>query len=106
MEDLQLFTMVTGVVVFGVCSLIAAIEGLRVRNRRIRQELREAKAENARLRSLLNLSRTEQDILTGRMAMDEEKHKAAVALMAQKAGERYATKDLLLKQRWKESVSA
>lgn len=100
MDELQILTLCTGGVVLTTCAMYAAIEALRCRARRLRQELREARAENARLRSMLQLSGTEMDILAGRMAMDEEKHREAVALMAQQAGERYRTKDLLLKQKW------
>ena len=71
---------------------------------RLRQELRQAKAENARLRSMLQLSHTECDILNGRMEMDREKHGKAVALMVQEARERYRTKDMLLKQRWAQAT--
>mgnify|MGYP003316252568 CR=1 FL=1 len=104
MEELQVFTICTGAIVLTVCAMLAAIEALRCRNKQLRQELRQARAENARLRSQLQLSCTERDILNGRMEIDNEKHREAVALMAHEAGERYRTKDLLLRQRWQEVV--
>lgn len=104
MHDLQVFTVCYGGAVLSVCGVIAAFAALRARIARLRQELREAKAENARLRSMLQLSHTECDILNGRMEMDREKHGRAVALMAQEAGERYRTKDMLLRQKWQEAV--
>ena len=104
MKDLQLFTAISGTIVMTIAFMYAAIEGLRIKNRKLRQELRQAKAENARLRSLLQLSDTERDILMGQMELDKAKHMDAVALMAHEAGERYRTKDLLLKQKWNEVV--
>lgn len=104
MKDLQLFTAISGTIVMTIAFMYAAIEGLRIKNRKLRQELRQAKAENARLRSLLQLSDTERDILMGQMEMENEKHRKAVALMAHEAGDRYRTKDLLLRQKWQESV--
>ena len=104
MKDLQLFTAVAGGIILTFSVMIATIEYLRMKNRALRQELRQAKAENARLRSLLQLSDTERDILMGQMEMDNEKHREAVALMAHEAGERYRTKDLLLRQKWQEVV--
>lgn len=104
MHELQMFTICYGGIVLGISGVIAAFAALRTRNARLRRELREAKAENARLRSMLQLSHTECDILNGRMEMDREKHGKAVALMAQEAGDRYRTKDLLLRQRWQEAT--
>lgn len=104
MHDLQVFTACYGGAVLSICGVIVAFAALRARIARLRRELREAKAENARLRSMLQLSHTECDILNGRMEMDREKHGKAVALMAQVAGERYRTKDLLLRQRWSAAV--
>lgn len=106
MHELQVFTVCYGSAVLGICGVVAAFAALRARIARFRQELREAKAENARLRSMLQLSHTECDILNGRMEMDREKHGRAVALMAQEAGERYRTKDLLLRQKWQEVTHA
>lgn len=104
MKDLQLFTACAGAIVLTICVMFATIEGLRMKCRRQRQELRELKAENAKLRSLLQLSDTERDILMGQMELENEKHRKAVALMAHEAGDRYRTKDLLLRQKWQESV--
>lgn len=106
MHDLQVFTACYGGAVLSICGVIAAFAALRARIARLRQKLRQAKAENARLRSMLQLSHTECDILNGRMEMDREKHGRAVALMAQEAGERYRTKDLLLRQKWQEVTHA
>lgn len=106
MHDLQVFTACYGGAVLGICGVIAAFAALRARIARLRQELRQAKAENARLRSMLQLSHTECDILAGRMEIDREKHGKAVALMAQEAGERYRSKDLLLRQKWQEATGA
>ena len=104
MKDLQLFTAYVGAIVLTISFMLAAIEALRIKNRQLRQELRQQKAENARLRSLLQLSDTERDILMGQMELDKAKHMDAVALMAHEAGERYKTKDLLLRQKWQEVV--
>lgn len=104
MHDLQVFTACYGGMVLGICGVIAAFAALRARISRLRQELREAKADNARLRSMLQLSHTECDILNGRMEMENSKHREAVVLMAQEAGERYRAKDLLLKQKWQEAT--
>ena len=104
MKDLQLFTAYVGAIVLTISFMLAAIEALRIKNRQLRQELRQQKAENARLRSLLQLSDTERDILMGQMELEKVKHMDAVALMAHEAGERYKTKDLLLRQKWQEVV--
>lgn len=104
MKDLQLFTAVAGGIILTFSVMITTIEYLRMKNRALRQELRQAKAENARLRSLLQLSDTERDILMGQMELENEKHREAVALMAHEAGERYKTKSLLLRQKWQEAV--
>lgn len=104
MQELQVFTICAGGIVMTVFAMYAAIEALKCKVRRLRQEIREARAENARLRSMLQLSGTERDILMGRMEMENSKHREAVALMAQEAGERYRAKDLLLKQKWQEAT--
>lgn len=104
MDGIQVITLCTGAVVLTICAMYAAIEALRCRNRQLRQEIREERAENARLRSMLQLSGTEMDILRGQIELENEKHREAVALMAHEAGERYKTKSLLLRQKWQEAV--
>lgn len=105
MDELQVITIITGSVILTGAAMYAAIEMLRAKVKEQRRELRQMKAENARLRSLLQLSGTERDILMGQMELAGEKHREAVALMAQEAGERCRTKDMLLRQKWAASVN-